>query len=758
MALNKAELQKIQTQLRPLRDELNLRLVSSDLREFDMLKLGEVLSLLDQTLEVFAHRNLPVFEDAVSVLNQFAGEIISESIAYHTGMSYVLNLHELFEDSLDAFLSGNDILAEFERLVIRLKGLFDSVEITEISESTSDDEAVIQVLKEDALEDGILIDFLSECEDGLEMAESSLLELENDPSDHDPIHPLFRRIHTIKGTSGFLGLNVIGTVAHHLEDLLVQVRDGYREYTSQISDSCFQSVDTLKQLLQQVKSIIEGSDIEPVNVRSTYNILATCLNIPLEPQTPPPNEPFSAEESSDSPSASSKQHQSVGEILVSSGKVSAEEVEEEIERQQKPIGEMLVDRGLVSEDDVQNALKQQSTQSGKPKLTEMVKVSADNLDELAELVGEMVVALSVLSQNPVISSITDRGAHERLDQLDKVTEKLRDRILGVRMFPVGNVFSKLSRQVRDLSKKSGKRIKLHVEGADTLVDKTVIDGIYGPLVHLVRNAIDHGIEPAEGRNALDKPEEGHILLKANHMGDSIMIEVKDDGKGLQKEVILQKALERGLTKEREKLNDQNIFAFIFQPGFSTAKQVTDVSGRGVGMDVVKRDVESLRGKITIESTPQVGTSFLIKLPLTTSIIEGLVVRIGQSRFIVPILDVNLTVTPKPDELKGVQGKEGELFILAGELIPILRLYQFYKIDPEITDPSKAIIIVVQEGSKKYGLMVDELLHRQQIVIKNLGSRFEHLRGITGGTILGDGRVGLILEPEEVINHFQLPQT
>ncbi|MEK9665683.1 MAG: chemotaxis protein CheA, partial [Deltaproteobacteria bacterium] len=382
---------------------------------------------------------------------------------------------------------------------------------------------------------------------------------------------------------------------------------------------------------------------------------------------------------------------------------------------------------------------------------DMLKIPAFKLDELSEFIGEMVVALSVLSQNPTIANLEDRELHDRLDQLNKITEQLRDRILSIRMFPVKNVFSKLTRQMRDLSKKSGKQVKLTIQGDETLVDKTIIDSIYAPLMHIMRNTVDHGIETPEERKAVGKPQEGTVQLSAHHLGDSILIEVRDDGRGLDRQKLLSKALERGLISERENLTDQQIFMFIFTSGVSTAKEVTDISGRGVGMDVVKREVEKLRGKISVETETGKGTAFLIKLPLTTSIIEGLVVRLGENRFVIPILDVHLTLIPKKDQLYDVQDRESECLILAGEVIPIMRLHEFFDVEADVMVPEEAIIVVVKYGEKKYGLMVDELLHRQQIVVKNLGETFVNLPGITGGTILGDGRVGLILDPETLIH-------
>ncbi|MCP4756281.1 MAG: chemotaxis protein CheA [Proteobacteria bacterium] len=739
MEENSRSREELQAEFQPLQEELNLKLVTADLRHFDIAKLSEILNLLDRMQVVVSGYDLPVFINSFNLLTQFLGQVVTENISYPTGMSYALNLYEMFEDAVEEYIGGQDVLPEFEEKISRFKKIFEEVDLDGIIKSTADDEAVIQVLPEEVLEEGLLADFVGESEEGLELAEAKLLELEKDPADHEPINLIFRTIHTLKGTSGFLGLVVIGVTAHQMEDLLVLIRAGERELTPAIFDAFFKAMDTFKQLLAQVKDILQGKPPDPVNIRETNELLVACL---MDSQK------------RESESADSAEPRLLGDILVDDGQITMDQVEEALSTQQKPIGQILVEKGVVSEETVEEALGKQEKLKATAKVVDMVKVPADKLDELAELTGELVVALSVLSQNPIISNITDREAHERLDQLDKVTETLRDRILGIRMFPVGNVFSKLSRQVRDLSRKSGKTINLSIEGADTLVDKTVIDGIYAPLMHLVRNAIDHGIEDAEARRAAEKSIEGNVLLRARHAGDSILVEIKDDGKGLQRDAILTKAVEKGFAKAGENLTDQQIFSFIFQAGFSTAKKVTDVSGRGVGMDVVKRDVENLRGKVSTESTPGIGTTFTIKLPLTTSIIEGLVVRIGQNRFIVPILDVVLTVTPKNEELKGAQGREKEFFILAGELVPIVRLYTFFDIEPEVTDPSEALIIVVANGAGQFGLMVDELLHRQQIVIKNLGDRFDDLCGITGGTILGDGRIGLILEPEELIGRHR----
>ncbi|MGK5094650.1 chemotaxis protein CheA [Deltaproteobacteria bacterium TL4] len=739
-----------QERLQPLMEELSRKLDTEQLRQYSMPYLSGVLCLLDSIQAVLSSLKFPVFLKVIDLLNQFMGDILVEKMSYYSGMSYVLNLYELFEEAWYSLITGQEKFPELEQNLLRLRSMFNRVDVEGIIQSTANEEATIQVLREDLRKDTVLSDFVSESLEGLDAVEATLLRLENNPDQLELIQPVFRMIHTIKGTSGFLELTIIGTLAHHLEDLLGQLRDRTRVFTLQVFEACLHSVDVLKQLIQQVSDLIYEEPPVPVNVKAAYKLLSLCLV--AEKKVPSFIPEFD--------SNASAYIKPLGAILIEKGMVSQEAVNEALEEQNRPLGEILVQKGIVSREGMNAALTEQSTLPKSSGKEEMVRVSSAKLDELAELMGEMVVALSLLSQNTEIAAVTsrrtqtNRKARERLEQLEKVTEHLRDRILGMRMFPVGSIFNKLSRQVRDLAHKSGKHVNLYFEGEDTLVDKTIIDSMYSPLMHLVRNAIDHGLESAEERQEQGKPTEGNLYLRARHQGDSVILEIVDDGRGLQRELILAKAIKQGLLRQGETLTDQQVFAFIFQAGFSTASQVTDVSGRGVGMDVVRHEVEKLRGKITIESAPHQGTTFTIQLPLTTSIIEGLVVRVGDTRFVIPMLDAKLTHIPKPEDLKRIQGAEQDLFLLAGDLVPIIRLHQFYALENAVTDPAKAVMIVVQVENKKYGLMTDELLQRQQVVVKNLGDRFAHLKGIAGGTILGDGRIGLILNPREVITCHQ----
>jgi two-component system chemotaxis sensor kinase CheA len=724
--------QAFQEQAQPLRDALNLQLVSLSAEQLnDISIVGPVIGQLEAFANFMESSNQPEFAVVLKHLDDLLGQMVSDLRPHVEGMQEFTRIHGAFESALEVLYGGDQPRAVTMLQAALSEGLTADEEVVE-EKDYSQYQDIVQDLPPDMAGDETLVEFISETEEGLEKTEETLLKLESDLGDQQAINSIFRTVHTIKGTAGFLGLTVMGSLAHHTEDLMVQVRDGKREMNNEVLETILRSTDVLGQLVSQMKQLMSGSTPEAVDMSEAYQMLDDMLGQGPAPKraapAPPPPAPTPA--------------QPAAKPVVTPPPV--------------PDTPPPAPAAKPAEDHPAEEEKKSAPSGGQqPANTpiDMIKIPAAKLDELSEFIGEMVVALSVLSQNPTIAEIDDRELHDRLDQLHKITEQLRDRILSIRMFPVKNVFSKLTRQVRDLSRKSGKKIKLDVEGEDTLVDKTIIDSIYAPLMHIVRNAIDHGVEEEQERIEVGKPTTGNVLLAARHLGDSILIEVRDDGRGLIREKLLKKAIEKGVTTERENLSDQQVFMFIFHAGFSTAKQVTDISGRGVGMDVVKREVDNLRGKISIESTPGVGTSFLIKLPLTTSIIEGLVVRLGPNRFVLPILDVHLTITPDKEQLYDVQGQDSECFILAGEVVPIMRLHEFYQIEADITQPEEAIIVVVKDGEKKYGLMVDELLHRQQIVVKNLGDRLVGLPGITGGTILGDGRVGLILDPETLIQHF-----
>lgn len=387
-------------------------------------------------------------------------------------------------------------------------------------------------------------------------------------------------------------------------------------------------------------------------------------------------------------------------------------------------------------------------ESGDGTVGKSIRVSIDRLERLQNLIGETVINQSRLIQLCEEAERLDptfAGAlNEFVEENSRSVRDLQDEIQAVRMVQVDTVFSRLRRVVRDYSVESNKEIRLRIEGGETELDKTVTDQLHGPLLHLIRNAMDHGIESSEERRQAAKDPAGTIWLRAFHRGGHVMVEVQDDGKGMDVQRIRQKGLDRGLIEESEELSDQQLLQLVFRPGFTTTDEVTDVSGRGVGMDSVKRDIEALLGTIDILSEPGRGTTLRMRLPLTLAIIDGMIVRVGSLTFIVPLLAVVEAIRPKADDIRKMK-RDNELVEIRGEFIPLVRLHRKLNIDCEFSDPADAVLLVLQHVDSKQCLMVDEIVDQRPVVIKNLDDNFVQVPGMTGASIMGDGKVSFILD-------------
>ncbi|HUM96013.1 MAG TPA: chemotaxis protein CheA, partial [Candidatus Competibacter sp.] len=374
-----------------------------------------------------------------------------------------------------------------------------------------------------------------------------------------------------------------------------------------------------------------------------------------------------------------------------------------------------------------------------------IRVGIDKVDAVINLVGELVTTQSMLSAlgEDFDMSRLDK-LHEALDQLDRNTRDLQEHVMRIRMLPVSSVFSRFPRMVHDVSAKLGKQVELQINGEQTELDKTVIEKIGDPLVHLIRNSLDHGLEPPDERARAGKPETGVIRLDAYHKSGSIFIEVGDDGRGLNREALLRKGLQEGLLRPGEEYSDEQIYDLIFHPGLSTAKQVSDVSGRGVGMDVVRSNIQDVGGSIQIASHPGQGTRITISLPLTLAILDGQLVSVGEDCYIIPLLSIIESVQVRADAVNRVAGK-GEVFRFRGQPLPILRLYELFDTEGAVSDLEQGLLVVVEADGRQVGLFVDDLEGQQQVSIKSLEKNFRQVSGVAGATILGDGRVGLILD-------------
>jgi two-component system chemotaxis sensor kinase CheA len=466
----------------------------------------------------------------------------------------------------------------------------------------------------------------------------------------------------------------------------------------------------------------------------------------------------------------------VGQILVEKGIVPQSAVEEALREQSegdpRPLGEILMDKEGVDARAVGNALGQQALAKqpsqplqpqqpqqpqhapGQPVLgvEESIRVPVQRLDMLIDTIGEAVIAQSMVWADPAIKGAGDLSTEKKIAQASLILRQIQELSMSLRMVSIRSTFQKMSRLVRDLARKLDKQIDLSMEGEDTELDKTVVENIGDPLIHMVRNSVDHGVEMPAERKAAGKRPEGKVVLRAYHKAGSVFIEIEDDGKGLDKDAILRKAIANGKARAEQSYTDQEIYQMIFMPGLSTAKVVTDVSGRGVGMDVVKKNIEALRGTIEIKSEIGKGTCFTIRLPLTLAIIQGMVVKSEEERYIVPTLSILSTVRLEADSVQTVVGK-GELLNLRGDLIRLIRLSSAFgrKTAAQARAMTDGVVLIVEDiVGRKVGLVVDEILEQQQVVIKNLGAGMAHVPGISGGAIMNDGSVSLIVDVGGVV--------
>ena len=580
-------------------------------------------------------------------------------------------------------------------------------------------------------------EFVTESREFIAEAESALLSLEVDPDKMEAVNTVFRAFHTIKGTSGFLGLKALTELAHHAESLLSKVRNREIHFSGGYADLALRSIDTLKGLVEQVDQATRGKEmVLPPGYLDLLRLLKRAEQEPFpEVMIEAPAEPMR-----------------IGDILVAANKADREKVDEVAARQgDEPLGVALVRSKAASLTDVAKALRaQQRIASGEKSAESTVRVRTERLDRLIDMVGELVIAQSMVAQDATVNDGSHHELGKKISHAGKIVRELQDLSMSMRMVPFRATFQKTARVVRDLARKSGKLVEFEVKGEDTEIDRNMVDLITDPLVHMVRNSVDHGIESPDQRERLGKSRSGLITVKAFHSGGNVVVELSDDGRGLDRDKIIQKALDMGLIETDKGLVDVDVYNLIFAPGFSTASAVTDVSGRGVGLDVVRRNVEALRGRIEITSSSGNGCKFSLRLPLTLAITDGMQVKVGDEYYIVPTVNIQVSFRPSASALFTVAGR-GELVMLRGELMAMFRLHRLFEVKGAVEDPTKGLLVVVGDGNRRCALLVDELLGQQQVVAKSLGRGLRKVQGISGGAILGDGKVGLILDTMEIVS-------
>ncbi len=575
----------------------------------------------------------------------------------------------------------------------------------------------------------IMADFVIEALENLATIEINLIELEQNPNDSDIINDIFRPFHTIKGVSGFLNLKKINRLSHNTENLLDSARQGNIKLDNKITDIVLSSVDTLSKLIKLVnKSVLSAETVDD----SAIDIEVLIGEI---------KQVFEA----------GKSAVPIGEMLVEEGSITKSELKESLDIQkecpEKKIGEILVEKNRVEEQKIKETLIKQSdlNRSGvKHKIAAQVKVDTNKLDDLVELSGELVIAHSMLKENKSLNQIKNQGLVQNLGRLTRIIVDIQKISMSMRMVPIKNTFQKMIRLVRDLSRNTQKNVILKMAGEDTEIDRNVVEALYEPMVHMIRNSVDHGIEAPDIRAAANKNRQGIIFLKASHRAGNIEIEIKDDGYGLNKQLIIDKAVSKNLITKEAKLTDGEVFNLIFHPGFSTASKITDVSGRGVGMDVVKKAIENLRGHLEIFSKHGRGSTFKISLPLTLAIIEGMLVSVGEQRYVLPTNSILKSFKLEKKDYTTIENKH-EMVMVMGDLIPLIRINKVFNICEKTKDQFDGVTVVVINKNKKKALLIDELLGKDEFVIKSLGETFKGVKGVAGGAILGDGRVGLIID-------------
>jgi two-component system chemotaxis sensor kinase CheA len=568
-------------------------------------------------------------------------------------------------------------------------------------------------------------DFAIEGRSHMDAAEARLLALEEEPDNADHINGLFRAFHTIKGVAGFLDLRQIGALSHAAENLLDRARKGIAPLGEAGVDLVLACVDVMRKLIDGAEAAA-GSDQPAAPLAGLPEILERLAIAGGAAAKPAIASPSSAPAASLAPAP-------LPTPAIDAPAANAEAAAPAASPVQAP--------AIDTPKPAQSAAANNDA---------FVKVSTERLDSLIDTVGELVIAQAMVAQD-VAAGGSNAGASNsaqrlarNMSHLGKITRSLQDLSMAMRMVPIQGVFQKMARLARDVARKAGKEIDFVQVGGDTELDRNVVEAVSDPLVHMVRNAIDHGIEPPELREKAGKPRTGRVQLKAYHQAGNVVIEISDDGRGLSKSRILAKAISCGIIKDGQTLADDEIHRLIFHAGLSTAEKVTDISGRGVGMDVAKKNVEALRGRIDIATEEGKGSLFSIRLPLTLAVIDGRVVRVGKERFIIPITSIEQSLRPQASQIATVQNT-GEMCVIRKRLLPLIRLHRLFNIEGAMTDPAQAIVAIVQADQSFACVMVDELLGQQQVVIKSLGEQMGHVAGISGGAILGDGNVSLILD-------------
>ena len=633
---------------------------------------------------------------------------------------------------------GYDLIKQLRQMI--QTGLSENTEtalptIEQVSDSSSElkESAEQMEYPDDDFNKEMARQFVQDASDLLNELESSILELEKEPGNATHIENVFRLFHNLKGNSGFLGYLDIQEICHKAETFLDKIRNGNIQTSAEQISFLTDIVDFLRSAVENLKQGGDGS------IPGKDGIISFINDFLLSDTGSNPDAHDAELEQSEKPSAVQGHRNETKDHSTS-------------QKEEVPLSTDLNSSVNKSEDQTSSITSYFTSQLKQAE--EVIRVDVGKLNALMDLVGEIVIAESMVSQHPEISGYDLPGFEKAITHLQKNIRELQELATSMRMIPIIGLFRKMNRLVRDLSKKSGKKIELKIHGGETEIDRSVIEHISDPLVHIIRNAVDHGIESAAERKAKGKPEIAEISLEAKQIGGEIQIRVSDDGRGLNREKIIQKAIEKKLiSAQQNDLTDDEVWHLIFLPGFSTADKVTDISGRGVGMDVVVRNIEKIRGRVEIKSEKDRGTTVILRIPLTTAIIDGMITRVGNSLYAIPMLDIRESMVVRPEQIVTLMDGQ-EVVKIREQLFPVVRLNEFHNIPTPTRALSEGILIMVENTNRPICIFVDEIIGQKQLVIKPIPDYLGHIEAVSGCAILGNGEICLILDVATIIKNSE----
>jgi len=707
----------------------------------DLLKLVSIKEGIVKLKEEFSH--FEELQKLNGILDQLLGLIDNVSKFPQEEKLFISLATEIVNNLLVFFgheISGRELIQRLNSSLSQLKELARTIatkkdgDTKDLPEEEGYPEDYFSSLVEDAK---LLREFYHEATEHLNEAQFTLVELEHDSKNQELINNIFRNFHTIKGSSAFLGLKNIEELSHSIEDILALVRDGKILLSKELVDLIFYCIDFLRNLLD----VMTVTEFQAAEMKKSF------LRISIHHKFVRLMKRIAKEYT----------YKKIGEILEEEGKLIKEDLEYILSKQgetQKKFGDIAVEEKILSSEEVVGALQKQKQQEAKIKKLGFVKVSNEKLNSLVDIVGELVINQSMLKQEILSGDAHSTISERTLSQLEMITTTIKNLVISMGMLPIADVFNKLRVVARNTASELGKVVVVEMKGEETELDRNVIETIYDPLMHIIRNAIDHGIESPEERAKAGKEKIGRIMVSAEHKGSGIEIVIADDGRGIDKEKVLKKAIDLHLV-DREKANtltEKDIYNFMFLPRFSTSEKVTTVSGRGVGLDVVKKNLEQIHGRVEVYSELGKYTKFVIKIPLTLAIIEGFVTKVGDNKYVFPFSMIEEIVVLDKSEIKtSKDGNREELLIYhRGVYVPVIFAHRIFK-EP-LSQKERLIALLFNLDEFKYCVVVDEALGKQEIVIKGLSGALSEYDYFSGGTIFGDGSIGFVVDLQGLIEH------